>query len=175
MNQIEHLINPTRAQIFFEIVKNEQSTAKKLLEKFPEISQPTLYRHLKAMLDGGIIMVAGERRIRGVVEKSYSINNTWTADVERIVTENDGEGYMQLFLQYITGVISEYRSYCESANLDIINDGTGFSTAPIYATTAELHEAMIKINEIIMPLVQNEKTPERELRNLCTIITPPKK
>ena len=173
-NIIEHFTNPTRAKIFFEIHTGRQLTAKMLLEKLPEISQPTLYRHIKAMLDDGVIEVTAEKRVRGVVEKSYSTKLDWTADIERIVTENDGPGYMQLFLQYIAGVVGEYRAYCESGNVDIVNDGAGFTIAPLCATDEEMQEAMVKIGEILQPLLTNEKTPGRKLRNLCMITTPPK-
>jgi len=171
---INSLTNPIRARIFFEIYAGEQPTAKKLLEKFPDITKPTLYRHLKAMLDAGIIKVAGEKHVRGVIEKSYAVNTEMGADIGRIVEENDGDGYFQLFTQYIMNIMSEFKAYCESGNIDIAGDVSGFSTAPIYATKEEVVEALQKISEIILPLVNNEPAPGRKLRNLCTIIIPPK-
>jgi len=172
---LEHFTNPIRSKIFFEIHTGENLTAKQLLEKLPDISQPTLYRHIKALLESDMISISKERPIRGVVEKSYSAKFDWTADIERIVTENDGVGYMQLFIQYISGIVAEYKAYCESDNVDIINDGTGFTVAPIYATDEELHDTMTKIGEIMQPMLTNQQTPERKLRNLCMIITPPQK
>jgi len=150
-------------------------TAKKLLEKFPDIAQPTLYRHLKAMLDDGILKVTGEKHIRGAVEKSYSVNMDMGLDIARIVEENDGKGYFQLFTQYITGVMGEFKAYTETKDIDILNDGSAFTAAPIFATQEEIIEAMTKIGEIIMPLVTNEQTPERRLHNFHIILTPPKK
>ena len=172
---IENFANPTRLKIFLEIYTGEKLTAKKLLEKLPEVSQPTLYRHIKAMLEDGVIEVSGEKRIRGVVEKSYSAKLDWAADIERIVTENDGPGYMKVFLQYISGIVGEYNAYCQSDNVDIIRDGAGFTIAPICATDEELQNAMIQIGEIIQPLLTQEQTKGRKLRNLCIITTPPKK
>ncbi|MCL2287198.1 MAG: helix-turn-helix domain-containing protein [Firmicutes bacterium] len=172
---VDHFTNPVRSRIFFEIHTNEGMTAKKLLEKFPDIAQPTLYRHLKTMLDEGMIKVAAEKHIRGAVEKSYSINVDLGADIERIVAENDGKGYFQLFMQYIMSIAGEFKTYSESEGIHIAEDLTGFSTAPVYATQEELIEAMMKISEIVLPLTQNEPTPERKLRSICTIITPPKK
>ena len=172
---IDNLANPTRTRIFFELAMGEQLTAKKLLEKLPDITQPTLYRHLKAMLDAGMIMVAGEKQVRGVVEKSYAVNADIGADVERIVENNDGDGYFQLFMQFIMNIVSEFKGYCESDNKHIATDCSGFTTAPIHATKEELLEALKKISEVVIPLVQNEPSPDRKLYNLCTIIIPPKK
>jgi len=172
---IGNLTNPIRARIFFEIYAGEQPTAKKLLEKFPDITKTTLYRHLKAMLDAGIIIVAGEKQVRGVTEKSYAVNTDMGADIEHIVENNDGDGYFQLFTQYIMNIMSEFKAYCNSDNINIVGDCSGFSTAPLYATKEEVVEALQKISEIILPLVKNEPAPDRELHNLCTIIIPTKK
>lgn len=174
-NIVGHFANPARTKIFLEIHSGQPLTAKKLLEKLPDISQPTLYRHIKAMLDDGIIQVAEEKRVRGVVEKSYSAKFDWTADIERIVTENDGPGYMKLFLQYITGIVGEFSAYCQSGNVDIVNDGVGFTVAPICATDEEFQEAMVKIGEILGPMVTAEPSQGRKLRSLCMVTLPPKK
>jgi len=174
-NFIEHLTNPTRSKIFFEIQSNPQITTKALLKKLPDIAQPTLYRHIKAMLDGRLIKVTGEKQIRGAIEKSYSINIDFDQNIERIVTENDGKAYLQMFTQYIMGIIGEFKMYSETKNINIINDGSTFTTAPFYATTEELHEALMQIGDIVQSLVSNEPTMERSLRNFCTITTPPKK
>ena len=172
---IDNLTNPTRARLFFEIHTAGQLTAKNLLEKCPDISQPTLYRHLKAMLDDGVLKIVGEKQIRGLVEKSYAINLDIGTDIERIITENDGKGYLQLFNQYIMGIMSEFAAYSDSEDIDIINDASAFTIAPIYATQDEVYEALTKVGEIIQSLAANKQAPGRELRNLCIILTPPKK
>ena len=172
---IENLTNPTRVRIFFEIHGKERLTTKNLLDTFPEIAQPTMYRHLKAMLDDGMLKVVDERKVRGAVEKTYAINLDFGADIERIITENDGEGYLQLFTQYIMGIVAEFTEYSKSENINIVEDLSGFSVAPMYVTNEELVEALTKISEIIMPLLQNKPTEGRKLRNFYTITTLPPK
>lgn len=174
-NAIKSLTNPIRSRIFFEVHSKEVATTKNLLEAFPDIAQPTMYRHIKAMLDEGLLKVTDTKKIRGAVEKSYSINLDFGGDIERIVMENDGNGYLQLFSQYMIGVLAEFAAYSNSKDINIIEDVSAFSTAPIYATNEELLEACTKISEIIMPLINNEPTKDRKLRSFCTIITPPKK
>jgi len=171
---IDHLTNPTRARIFFEIYIRGQLTVKDLLAKFTDISQPTIYRHIKALVDDNIIKVSGEKQIRGAVEKSYTVNEDTGADIARIIEENDSKGYFQLFMQFITNVMKEFKFYSETENINIIEDASGFSIAPVYATKDEIYEAMLKISEIIMPLMANEPTPQRKLRSVCIITTPPK-
>jgi len=171
---IEHITNPTRAKIFFEIFAKGQATAKHLTEKFPDISQPTIYRHIKALLSANMIKIVGEKPIRGVVEKSYSVNDEAGADISQTIDNNDGKGYLNLFIQFISGVTAEFAAYSEEEVIDIIEDVSAFTTAPFYATKDEIYEALTKIGEIVQPLLANEAAGGRRLRNFCTIITPPK-
>ena len=171
---IEHLTNPTRAKIFYEIVKADQ-TVKTLLQTLPEISQPTMYRHIKTLLDSGLILITSEKQVRGVTEKTYGINPNAAPDIQRIIEENDGDAYYKLFIQFITGVAQEFEAYSRAPNINILEDCSAFSLAPFYATKEELMEMMGKIAEIITPLMQNASTPERQLRSFYTILAPPKK
>lgn len=170
---VSNLVNPIRSKIFFEIHNKQQLTAKNLLETFPDVTQPTMYRHLKAMLEEGMLKVVGERPVRGAVEKSYAINLDFGEDIQRIIMENDGQGYLQLFSQYMMGIMAEFTEYASRDHMNIVEDMTAFSTAPVYATNEELVAALTQISEIIMPLVENTPAPGRKLRNLCTILTPP--
>jgi len=169
---MEHLTNPARAKVYFEIAKAEQ-TVKTLLQILPEISQPTMYRHIKALLDCQLIKIVGEKQVRGVIEKSYGINEDAAPDIQRIIEENDGAAYFQLFIQYITGVAQAFEAYSHDPNINILEDFSAFAVAPFYATKEETMETLGKLAEIIQPLIGNEATPERQLRSFCTILTPP--
>jgi len=171
---MEHLTNPARAKVYFEIAKTEQ-TVKTLLQTLPEISQPTMYRHIKALLDSDLIKIVAEKQVRGVTEKSYGINENAAPDLQRIIEKNDGVTYYQLFLQFITGVAQQFEAYSRAENINIIEDLTAFAIAPFYATNEEIMEALGKLAEAMQPLLQNEATPERQLRSFCTILTPPEK
>jgi DNA-binding transcriptional ArsR family regulator len=171
---IENLTNPARAKIILELYARGQLTAKELLEKFPGISQPTMYRHVKAMLGDGTLKIAGEKQIRGTVEKTYTVAADLENDAQKIVTENDGKGYFTLFSQYILGVMTEFKDYSERDDIDILKDGSGFTVAPVYATTEELQGAIMKVGEVLRELYRNKQTAERKLHNICIITTPPK-
>jgi len=171
---LEHLTNPARAKVYFEIAKAEQ-TVKTLLQTLPEISQPTMYRHIRALLDSGLIKIVGEKQVRGVIEKSYGINEDGVQEMQRIVEENDGTAYYELFIQYIAGVAQQFEAYSHVENINIIEDLSAFAMAPFYATKEEVMETLGKLAEIIQPLLANEATPERQLRSFCTILTPPQK
>jgi len=171
---MENIFSPGRSRIVMELISHEQLTTKELLEKVPEISQPTMYRHLKTMVADGTIKIVAEKQIRGTVEKSYSLAVDLKADIQQILDENDGEGYFKLFSQYIMSVVSEFKKYTEGEEIDLKNDGSGFTVAPVYATKEELMTTMMKVGEAMKGLIENKKSPERNLYNICLIKIPMK-
>ena len=181
-NKIKYLMDPTKSKILLEVQKAMESTAestsegitaKALLAKLPDISQPTMYRAIKALLAEDILQVAKETPIRGVVEKSYIVSPTFATDVTAIVENNDGAGYLNLFQQYVAGITADFAKYAGRENINILEDMVGFTVAPVYVTPGEFMELNQKIGELIMPLLAQEKTPERQLRNLGLIMGPP--
>jgi DNA-binding PadR family transcriptional regulator len=80
--------------------------AKQLSEKYSDIPQATLYHYLKQMTTNHIVE---ENQIRGTVEKVYAVKNKGDVDVEKMLRENNGGFYMQLFSQFVMGLMQELK------------------------------------------------------------------
>lgn len=174
-NVAECFANPIKCKMLLEIQKQGQATAKQLSGACGGISHATLYRYLKKMTTDGVLQIVRENKVRGMVEKVYTIADSFLVDTERMVKENDGNGYMMLFTQFVAGLTEEFREYASRADIDILRDGSGFTVAPVYATLEELTAAITAIGQILDPLYNNEKTAERDLHNIAIITTPPKR
>jgi len=170
---IEALANPRQAKILMEIYAHKQMTAKQLSDRFPEIPVATLYRNLKKMCDHGVLQVVETRPRRGTVEKVYAATASFELDTETMVTANNGQAYAELFTQYALGIMNEFRAYASRPGIDILHDGSGFTVNPVYATLDELTDALMKIREVLAPLVNNPPSDNRKLHNICIITTPP--
>lgn len=92
------------------------------------------------MLKDDIIKVVEENKIRGTVEKVYAMKLDIADDVNKIIDENSGEEYAQLFTQYMMGFLREFYEYAERKEKDILKDGSGFSVCPVYASIDEIVE-----------------------------------
>jgi len=169
------LSDPVKAKLIAEIFEKKQATAGQLLDKYSNIPQATLYRHLKKMTADGILKVVEENPIRGTVEKVYALGFDFNGNIEQIIAENDGKLYMQAVTQYMLGILREFQEYTVRDDMNIALDGSGFSVVPVYATLEELADAGGKIAEILSRLIANQPNEARQLRNLCFITTPPKK
>lgn len=174
-NVAECFANPIKCKLLLETYEKGRTTAKQLAEKYSDVAHATLYRYLRKMTADGILKIVEEHQVRGTVEKVYAVTDDFMVDAKKMVEENDGQAYMMMFTQFVTALTEEFREYTSRTDLNILQDGSGFTVAPIYATTEELKAALIEISKIINPLFGNQKTPERELHSIAIITTPPKK
>ena len=53
----------------------ESLTAQGLADILPDVARATLYRHSTILVDGGLIEVVGEQRVRGAVERTYTLRH----------------------------------------------------------------------------------------------------
>lgn len=171
---MEAFINPVKSRLLLDIQGRGQATARQLAEANPSIPQATLYRYLKRMLEDDVIKVVGENKIRSVSEKIYSINIDLAAGTKKLLEDNCGEAYFEMFTQYMMLMLNEFREYAVKPDIDILHDGSGFSAGPFYATVKELEDAMTEIGRIAEKLRQNQPGDNRKLRTMGVIITPPK-
>ena len=166
--------NPTKAQILLCLQEHQNLTAKELMNATSSIPQATLYRALKKMEEDNIIVVVDTTQKRGTFEKTYALN-TNLSDIEgEISSSNDGAAYLNLFIRFITELLSEFAEYSQKENIDLANDGSGFSALPIYATNEELMLYGQQIKKILEPALI-KRSEDQSLRTFATIITPPRK
>lgn len=167
------LTNPVKCKLFLEIQKCGETTAKHLSETFSDIPPATLYRYLKRMTNDKVIKVVNQIQVRGALEKTYAVAIDLSGKFNDLLEKNSGEAYMQSFLQFILGFAELFQNYCKQDNINIAEDKSGFSLAPLYLTDDELETLVKKIREAIRPYDNNPSTKERKLHSIGVIISPP--
>ena len=170
---MECITNPVKCKLLLEIYSRGQATARHLSDTFGDIPQATLYRNLKKMVSDGILKVVEETQIRGTVEKTYALALNLNEDFEAILAENSGTLYMQAFTQYFLGFAKQFREYCESPDINIKEDMSGFSLAHLYLSDEELTELVKSISNLIHTAKKNGPKTGRRLRTLGLIVSPP--
>jgi DNA-binding transcriptional ArsR family regulator len=66
------LLHPVRLRIVQALVK-QPMTASGLKEVLGDVAQATLYRHIKALENGGMLDIVAERQVRGTVERTCRV------------------------------------------------------------------------------------------------------
>ncbi|MBM7648208.1 DNA-binding transcriptional ArsR family regulator [Bacillus ectoiniformans] len=165
------LLHPVRIKIVQTLVNGRKLTVQQIGEKLPEIPQATLYRHLKKLLEADLIEVAEENRVRGTIEKVYTLpSQPGTVTAEEFMTAT-AEEHMNYFMKFMATVLSDFESYVSDDSFDFVKDGAGYRQATFYATDEEFQELVETIGHKLMKLLENEAGENRRRRTLSTIVT----
>jgi DNA-binding transcriptional ArsR family regulator len=140
-NKIDLILHPVRLRILTAI-SGRKMTAQELAIELPDVAQATLYRHISALIKGGLLDVVEENQIRGTVEKTYSV--TEHADLN--LTEEDlrdasKDDHMRYFTTFLMTHVAEYSRYLQQTDeINLAEDGVGYHTLPLYISDDELPE-----------------------------------
>lgn len=168
------LLHPIRLQIVTAI-STQQMTAKELAEAVPDVPQTTLYRHINALVEGGLLKVVSETQIRGTVERTYAVAVLPSLKPEDLqgMTKQD---YQQAFLVYLSTLMSAARRYLDSKGeeevFDPLADGMDLSLGTLHLSDAEFRTMNKRILEILMSAADNKSTPARKRRLFTYLFIP---
>jgi DNA-binding transcriptional ArsR family regulator len=160
------ILHPVRARIIVE-VSGRRITAKEIAESMPEIPMTTLYRHINALTDGGILAVVEENQVRGTVERVYALDREATDLTPEELSQMTREDYDQLFTLFVTSLLGDFSRYLdnrEPENIDIVADGLKFGKVQLHLTEAEFEALQIQVYGAIESVVGNEPSPDRKPR-----------
>jgi DNA-binding transcriptional ArsR family regulator len=174
------ILHPIRLQILHALGEKPRTT-RQLIEILPGLPAPSIYRHLRQLLEGGIIEVAETRRVRGAEEKTYRPVQPARLTQEDVAGMSLAE-HQRHFNAFAAILIQSFADYLKSAHQtaadagfaapDFLADRAGFSEVTFYATASELDEFRETLNQALAHLASLPPDPTRRRRKLAFISHP---
>ncbi|MBX9470411.1 helix-turn-helix domain-containing protein [Microcella sp.] len=172
MTSAELLLHPVRLRIVQAMLGRGELTTKALAEKLPDVAPATLYRQVGALVDGGVLEVVSERRVRGSIERSLRVRTEATS-VDPDDPHLDGVTLRAGFLAYLASLASAFDDYLAAPRASLETDLVGFRQTAVVATDDEWKTALDAINAAFVPLVtRSSAPPEARRRILATVSLP---
>jgi hypothetical protein len=169
----EVIFHPVRMRLI-TAVSGRRVTAKQLLKEIPDIPQATLYRHIRALIEGGIFEIAEERKIRGVEERLLRMRRTPSLSTEdlRRSTRADVE---RMAVVFTSGLLADFRRYLRGRRKpDPVGDGVQASKIMLYLDDEELEELNRSVLELIESASKKTAGVNRQGRIFSYTIIPAK-
>ncbi len=168
------LLHPIRMQIITAI-STQQMTAKELAALIPDVPQTTLYRHLNALVEGGVLKVVAETQIRGTVERTYAMAEYPSLKAEDLRGMTKQE-YEKAFIIYLSTLMSAAQRYLdkkrEDEEINPIEDGVDLSLGLLYLSEEEFRAINQQILDLLMTNVNNPPSPDRKRRMFTYLFIP---
>jgi DNA-binding PadR family transcriptional regulator len=166
------VMHPVRIKIISYINQKGAATTQEIAKLNSDIPPATLYRHINKLCNDGIIEVAKENKINGILEKVYQMKENPLAEFTEILETNNAEQLMNLFYSFTLMLLSDFQKYTARQNVNITEDGVGFNSAHLYLSDEELAEMMEELRSNIVKRAVNEPSKIRKLRKVSLVLVP---
>jgi DNA-binding transcriptional ArsR family regulator len=155
MERLELLLHPIRMRIVLTVA-NRVLTTQQLAELLPDVAQTTLYRHINLLLDGGVLMVVRESKIRGTIERALKVvEGAGRLDMETS-SKLTPEQHEQLFTTFIASLLADFKR-AQSQPYDDTPPAI-YTRQHLFLTPDELQ----RINQQMDSLLSPYKDPTRQ-------------
>jgi hypothetical protein len=142
------VFHPVRMRLITAI-SGQQLTTNQLLQAIPEVPQATLYRHIGALIKGGVLEVADLRKIRGVEERMLRMKGPPSVTRQDLKGKTRAE-LEQMAVVYVSELLSDLRRYLHGKKkADPFRDGVQVSKVKLYLSDGEL----AKLNGVILKMI----------------------
>lgn len=174
MKRPDLILHPVRFRIL-EALIGESLTTQEIADRLSDVPKSTIYRHLKLLLASEVIAIDESRPVRGVIERSYRLNQSIRLDVEEMA-DMTPEEHVEYFRTYAMTLVQGFSNFVQSAavdgKIDMLSRRAGYSEAFVFATTAELDEAFTVLNNTLMGLAKNHPAQGRHKHKFVVITHP---
>lgn len=172
MKKAEVILHPIRMRIIQLLTSGRKMTAQQLQDELCDVPQATLYRHLKKLLESGVLVVAEEIPVRGTVEKVYALPEGNAHVKAEELTGAGPEEHVTYFMQFAAHLIGEFGRYANRPDLNPEKDGVSYRTQTLYMTDEENMRLLLAIRGLLAEAAKNGPGEGRQSRLFAIIDFP---
>jgi len=172
MTTADLLLNPVRIRIVQAFLGGRTLTTSALAAELPDVPPASLYRQVAKLVNGGVLAIIRERRVRGTVERTYALRTHAAAIGPAELASLSAEDHRQLFLAFVATLIADFDRYLDSGDINYIRDGVGYRMVRMWLSDEEFTAFVRELNAVVRPRLANLPEPGRRLRVLRTVTLP---
>jgi DNA-binding transcriptional ArsR family regulator len=166
------LLHPVRLRILRAFLGDRALTTSELQTELSDVPVASLYRHVARLVDGGVLTVVAERRVRGALERTYVLRPAAASVSLDDVAKMTPDEHRQMFLAFVAGLIGDFDRYLARGDIDLLRDGVSYGMSGMWLDDAELRELSRELITALQPRLANAPKPGRRRWILGTVVLP---
>jgi hypothetical protein len=166
------LLHPIRLRIVQAFLGDRALTTSALGAELADIPAASLYRHVARLVDGGVLAVVAERRVRGALERTYVLRLTAASIGADQLAAMSADDHRQAFMAFIAGLLGDFDRYLARGDIDLLRDGVSYRIAGLWLDDAEFTELLLELARVLQPRLAIPPGSGRRRRILRSILLP---
>jgi len=172
MGSADLLLHPVRLRIVKAFLGDRALTTSQLAAELDDVPPGSLYRHVALLTNAGVLQVVAERRVRGAVERTYTLRLFAARIDPDKARAMSAEQHGQAFMAYVAGMLADADRYLASDPPDPIRDGADYQVGALWLTDAEFAELLRDLAIVFRPRLANPPGKGRRRRMIYTVFLP---
>ena len=166
------LLHPVRLRIVKAFLGDRALTTSQLAAELDDVPSGSLYRHVALLTKEGVLQVVAERRVRGAVERTYTLRLFAARIGPGEATAMTADEHAQAFIAYVAGMLADADRYLAAGHPDPVRDGAAYRVGAMWLTNAEFAEFMRDLAAGAQPRLANAPGKGRTRRMVYTVFLP---
>jgi hypothetical protein len=166
------LLHPVRLRIIKAFLGERALTTAQLAAELDDVPPGSLYRHVALLAREGVLAVVAERRVRGAVERTYTLRLFAAQMAPDEAAAMTAEEHGQAFMAYVAGMLADAERYLAAGQPDPVRDGADYRVGAMWLTDAEFAEFLRDLAAVAQPRLANGPGESRTRRMVYTVFLP---
>ncbi|WP_027941064.1 helix-turn-helix domain-containing protein [Amycolatopsis taiwanensis] len=172
MDLLDLVLHPVRLRITYAMSGGRTRTTAELCAALPDVPKTTVYRHVGLLLEGGVLEVAEEQRVRGAVERRYRLRrDRQTIDPETGASMSLDD-HRHGFAAAMAALHAEFNAYLDRPGADPFADAIGYRQGILWLSPDEHAEMISEMRQVFASRAANQPAPGRSPRMMSLIQFP---
>jgi Helix-turn-helix domain len=172
MASADLLLHPVRLRIVKAFLGDRALTTGQLAAELDDVPPGSLYRHVAMLAKAGVLQVVAERRVRGAVERTYTLRLFAARISPEEARRMSPEEHAQAFMVYVAGMLADADRYLASGPVDPARDGADYQVGALWLTDTEFAELLRELSIVFEPRLANPPAQGRKRRMVYTVLLP---
>jgi AcrR family transcriptional regulator len=172
MASADLLLHPIRLRIVQAFLGDRALTTSQLATELSDVPPGSLYRHVALLTKAGILQVVAERRVRAVIERTYTLRFLAAQIQPNEAAAMTPEQHLEAFMAYVAGMLVDAERYLMTGEPDPLRDGASYRVGAMWLTDAEFTDLLRDVTAVFQPRLANAPAKDRRRRMIYTVLLP---
>jgi Helix-turn-helix domain len=160
-----------RLRIIKAFLGDRALTTSQLAAELEDVPPGSLYRHVALLTRAGVLQVVAERRVRGAVERTYTLRPAAAQIQPGEARSMSREEHTRAFLAYVAGMLGDVDAYLATNPPDPAAEA-GYRAGALWLTDDEFASLLLDLRRVFQPRLANPPAEGRRRRLLYTVYVP---